>query len=374
MNSTAPNLDPLTKYTELRRSLEDLQREFSEFAEHRPFFHHQMIFAPKQPLSDAAWESFAVAYETTFLEGLWEEWDTSSGGVWCGHWYGTRGWFERFQSLSGRGLATLKRMKDTIDGHSGLPEGVLVLLPEQDDHNGWLDWIYKTAEYAVEPLHIQGHRWNLDDRTDSDEAEDLMYNSWSPGDTPGVEYPDHPFYLTVGQDLFSASAAMISTWLDPERYPDCGVRLSPSPPVVLPVVGATPLGAVIGGPSVADRRCEISEDACQRDLAPRYDEDTRELHLGEGLQKCFRQPASVKDGKPFNQETLVMAFHLADWRRRIENPFKDLPSGLPRERVLIQTIFDFNEYVRRKGGLLRFRTIHNCAEWYTMSSPRNKAE
>lgn len=163
-----------------------------------PFLHHQMIFSPTKPLSDTAWESIAAAFETTFLEGFWEDWDISTNGTWCGHWYGTREWFERFQAMSVRGLEILKQMKDAKDGCSGLPEGVVLSLPESDDHYGWMDWIYRTAHYAVEPLHIQGRHWNLDDRMETDEAEDLMYNRWSQGDTADIKYPNHPFYFTVG--------------------------------------------------------------------------------------------------------------------------------------------------------------------------------
>lgn len=363
MNSTASNPDPLAMYTELRRSIEDLQRQFSEAAEQTPFLHHQMIFSPREPLNNRAWESFAAAYETTFLDGFWEDWDISTDGIWCGHWYGTRRWYDRFQTMSVRGLEILKGIKEIVDTRGGLPEGVVLTLPESDDRHGWLDWIYRTAEFGVEPLYIHGHRWNLDDGTDSDEAEDLMYNSWSAGDAAGIKYPEHPYFLTVGQDLFRASAAMISIWLDPERYPDGGDRLTATLPVELPV--ATP------GPIRRERE-ELTEETSQQ--VPRYDEDTRGLYLGQNLQKSFRQPASLEEDAPYNQETLVMEFDCAKWPRRIKNPFKDLESGTLRKRVLIQTIFDFNNYVRERGGHLRFRTVHNSAEWYIKSSSASEGE
>jgi hypothetical protein len=75
----------------------------------------------------------------------------------------------------------------------------------------------------------------------------------------------------------------------------------------------------------------------------RWDKKTRELWYRSSLVKQFTQTAVT------NQETLLDAFHEAQWDRTIENPFS--------KRQLNETLRDLNKGVSHSG--FRFRALGN---------------
>jgi len=360
-----------SRYSELRCELEFLRDEFTRLSGIHAGPYSQLLDSPTlcQPLSASEWDAFIKANKGKQLQqdGEWEEWDVFPDGTTCCRFHGLDGkqGIADFLRLAQCGYDLIYALGQLNPSGFGVPDNFTVQLPDPnkcghwcplDRHYAWLDLIYETGRVCSTTfLNVDLEFWMYGDLTakvqrttrpanweeslnaEASVADEIAAHMTTPDDG-GPAFPSYPFTRTLRHDLFRSSADAISAWLDSPNLVVISLRGDipislPSLPVdgflevvddeatvdVLPAhEGANPAKTPV---SLGQLKSVVPDTGIETAMRPRWDQERRQLWVGDCLIKHFKVPAK-------NQESILAAFHEEGWPARIDDP---LSGGLNKE-------------------------------------------
>lgn len=202
--SSLEQLSVVCGYARLRRNLEVLADDFQAAARDYPLIWCQVIHGAPD------WTCFMA--QNPGNEFDWQEWEVLSSRDCCVRFFGNEISLSSFTSMAKRGMELVWALDDLQKANGFVqPEGMVLQLPAERDHLGWLRLVFQTAQcYSTATLQADPGFWGHSGSVDVAKVRD-------------------PLFEELRADLFSSSAEAIRLWLNPSEAVRVGPYVDESP-------------------------------------------------------------------------------------------------------------------------------------------------